>query len=290
MKLIDGRLLAEKIKDQIVSETRIIANSASIRRPNLAIVLVGGRTDSQLYVSLKEKEGVKLGVDTNLYRLDEDIKEKELLEVIDFLNKDDGVDGILIQLPLPERLNVDTVIGRLEPLKDADGFHPRHPDYVVSPVLAAIEEILKDLKVEVARQNICVLHNSLIFGQETKKALTQLGCSQVNLVSAKDWESLSKANKDQKMIEFKNKTRQADILISALGLPKFINQDFIKEGATLIDIGISEVDGKVIGDIDAASVSQKAAYLTPVPGGIGPMTIALLFRNVLNLYKNNYRL
>jgi methylenetetrahydrofolate dehydrogenase (NADP+)/methenyltetrahydrofolate cyclohydrolase len=229
----------------------------------LAIILVGEREDSKLYVSLKQREAVKVGVDTHLYALDEDTTEEKVLEVIDFLNKDELVDGILVQLPLPPQFDTDKIIAALDPKKDVDGFHPDHPSYVMSPVLSSIIACLDEIKFSSKNKTACVLHNSDIFGLSVKKLLEARGLKVV----------------------LKEEPEQADVLISALGKPHFVKKEMIKDGAVLIDIGITKVDTKVLGDIDFEDVKEKASYITPVPGGIGPMTIAFLFKNALEIFK-----
>jgi len=259
VKIIDGRKIAEKVKDQIALDIFNLNGP----RPNLAIILVGNRSDSELYVRLKEKEGVKVGVDTHLYRLEEAAPESELLETINFLNSDPQIDAILLQLPLPAEFDTDKIIAAIDPLKDADGFHPQHPDYVLSPVLASIAACLEDIKFQPTGKTACVLHNSDVFGLSVKNFLVDMGMK----------------------VSLKTKPEQADLLVSALGEPERIKKEMIKEGAAIIDIGITKVDGKVLGDADFADVKDKAGYLTPVPGGIGPMTIAFLFKNVWEIFK-----
>ncbi len=259
VKKIDGRVIAEKFKDEIAQQIYKLDGP----RPNLAIILVGEREDSKLYVSLKQREGVKIGIDTHLYELAADTSEEKLLEVINFLNKDNLIDGILIQLPLPPQFNTDKIIAALDPNKDADGFHEKHPYYVMSPVLASILACLEEIKFDFENKTACVLHNSDIFGLSVKKILEE---------------------KKMKVV-LKEEPEQADLIVSALGRPHFIKKEMIKEKAVLIDIGITKVGTKVLGDIDYEDVKNKASYITPVPGGIGPMTIAFLFKNVLEIFK-----
>jgi len=259
VKKIDGHAIAEKFEDQIAEQIYKLDGP----RPNLAIILVGERPDSKLYVSLKQREGVKVGVDTHLYELGEDISEEKLLETIDFLNKDNLIDGILVQLPLPPQFNTDKIIAAINPEKDADGFHDKHPYYVMSPVLASILACLEEIKFDYEDKTACVLHNSDIFGLSVKKILEEKGMKVI----------------------LKEEPEQADLIVSALGKPHFIKKEMIKEKAVLIDIGITKVGEKVLGDIDYEDVKNKASYITPVPGGIGPMTIAFLFKNVLEIFK-----
>lgn len=260
VKLIDGKKIAEKIKDKIAKEVFEFKND----RPSLAIILVGEREDSKLYVSLKERESVKVGIDTHVYRLVETISEEDLLEVVEFLNNDPLVDGILIQLPLPENLNTNKIIKALDPKKDVDGFHPNHPDYILSPVLAAVKISLENTRINFKENSACLLYNADIFGKGLKETLEKLGIS-------------SFLSRDE--------MNEADVIVSALGKPEIIKAENIKEGAVIIDISTVKVDGKVKGDADFESLKNKASFITPVPGGIGPMTIAFLLKNVLEIFK-----
>lgn len=259
VKKIDGRAIAERVKDGIALEIYAFKGP----RPNLAIILVGEREDSQLYVSLKQREAVKVGIDTHLYKLEEDESEEKLLGVIDFLNRDETIDGILVQLPLPPKFDADRIIAALDPHKDVDGFHPDRPEYLLSPVLASVIACLEEIKFDSKGKTACILHNSDIFGLSVKGVLAERGLKAV----------------------LKEEPEKADLLVSALGKPHFVKKEMIKDGVVLIDIGITKVDGKVLGDIDFESVKDRASYITPVPGGIGPLTIAFLFKNVLEIFK-----
>lgn len=261
VKNIDGRAIAERVKDDVAKEIYEFNGP----RPNLAIILVGEREDSKLYVSLKEKEGKKVGIDTHLYKLAADTSEKEILDTINFLNVDPLVDGILIQLPLPAKFDSDKIVKAINPDKDVDGFHPEHPDFIVSPVIAAVLACLDEINFNYDGKTACVFYNSDIFGEGVKNALEDRGLE----------------------ILPPDKSDEADVLVSALGLPHSIKKEVIREGAVVIDIGTTKVDGKVLGDVDYEDVKDKAEYITPVPGGIGPMTIAFLFQNVLEIFKRN---
>ncbi|MDD5032222.1 MAG: bifunctional 5,10-methylenetetrahydrofolate dehydrogenase/5,10-methenyltetrahydrofolate cyclohydrolase [Patescibacteria group bacterium] len=281
-KIIDGQALAEKIKDQIVKEILALNNNKPdcLNRPNLAIILVGEREDSKLYVSLKEREAKKVGIDTHIYRCPEKTKEKEILEIIDCLNKDELIDGILVQLPLPEGFHTDKIIKFMDPKKDVDRFHPENiktlmssceSGHMLPPVPGTVLEILKSINYDLADKKVCLIVNSDIFGRSLGKIL-ECQKAKVKIVKAAD-ENLSE------------ETSQADILITAVGQPKFIKKEMVKEEAVVIDIGITKEDKKVYGDVDFAEVKDKVSYITPVPGGVGPMTIAMLFKNTLELYK-----
>lgn len=284
MFIIDGKSIADKVKDEIVAETIKLAKIGS-ERPSLAIILVGEREDSKLYVDLKQKEAFKVGIDTHLYKFDELATEKEILDSVNFLNTDPEVDAILIQLPLPEHLNTEKILGTLDPKKDADGFLPEKPDYVLSPVIASIFRILTEIAFIPTNKKVCVLHNSEIFGKTVKEALEKFEMK-VNLVSLKDFEKKSIEEKKKLFEKAQKACLSADLIISALGLPEFIDESFVSDNAVIIDVGISKVDGKTKGDADADSLAAKDVWLTPVPGGVGPMTIAMLFKNVLAIYNH----
>ena len=276
--IINGKLIAEKIKDKVAKE---IFELDGGKRPNLAIILVGDRDDSKLYVNLKEKEAKKVGIDTHVYKCADNIPETEIFAMIDHLNKDKIIDAILVQLPLPKNYDTDGIILAIDPQKDVDRFHPdnlekllRTCDYnkVMPPVFKVVLEILKDIKFNIKDKNVCVLANSNIFGKSLVNVLSCLGAKAQSI------------KPDEKNLS--EKTKKADVLIIAIGKAQFIKKDMIKKGAVIIDIGISREDGKIYGDADFDDVNEKAGFITPVPGGVGPMTIAMLFENTLELYKN----
>lgn len=283
MQIIDGRALAEKIKDEVVKEIAGGRKGDALLncpRPNLAIILVGEREDSKLYVGLKQKEAQKVGIDTHLYRLEENISEQELLDTINYLNNDELIDAILVQLPLPEAIDTDKIIGAIRPDKDVDGFHPANlkiindacdHGHILPPVFDAVLEMLKSIKYELAGEQVCIIANSDIFGKSLAKVLECRGA--ITAVVRPD---------DGKMA---NMAKIADLLITAAGKPKLINGNMIKKGAVLIDIGISKEGGKVVGDVDFGDVDDMASFVSPVPGGVGPLTIACAFRNVVALYR-----
>jgi methylenetetrahydrofolate dehydrogenase (NADP+)/methenyltetrahydrofolate cyclohydrolase len=261
VKLINGKLIAERIKDEI-TQTIFEFNGP---RPNLAIILVGEREDSKIYVALKQKEGVKVGIDTHLYEFDADSSEDDILAAIKFLNQDEAVDGILVQLPLPKKFKTDKIIEALDPEKDVDGFHPQHPAYIISPVLASVGACLDEIKMTGSGKTACALYNSDVFGHGIEETLVARG---FKICARKD-------------------IKTADLIVSALGEPHKIKQDMVKDGVVIIDIGISKVGDEVLGDADFDDLKNKVSYITPVPGGIGPMTIAFLFKNVLEIFNRN---
>ncbi|MBD3247844.1 bifunctional methylenetetrahydrofolate dehydrogenase/methenyltetrahydrofolate cyclohydrolase [Candidatus Falkowbacteria bacterium] len=285
MKIIDGKKIAEKIKDEIVAEIINIKGgySCPTERPNLAILLVGDRKDSELYVELKEKEAKKVGIDTHLYKFSENDDQKDIEKTIEFLNKDEEIDAILLQLPLPSKFDTDKLIESIDPEKDVDRFHPENLNRLslgcnlkhdlVPPLIQVILEIFLSIDFNPQGKLVCAVVNSDIFGQSLKKTLECQG-ARVEICKADD--------------DLKNELDQADVIISAVGRPGVIKAEYIKKGVCLIDIGITKnKDGKVLGDADFKNIGDKVGYITPVPGGVGPITIATALRNTLNLYKKN---
>jgi len=280
-KIIDGKKLAEKIKDEIVKEIiGLNKDPHNIARPNLAIILIGERSDSELYVNLKEREAKKVGIDTHLYKCAENISELEIIEMIKCLNEDKTIDAILVQLPLPSGIDTDTVILAIDPTKDVDGFQPDNLEKLLKsctvptlmpPVFATVLEMLKSINYEIKNKQVCIISNSNIFGQSLAHVLKCLG-AEIKIVKAAD-KNLVKA------------TKEADVLITAVGKPEFIKKDMVKKEAVVIDIGITKEKNKVSGDVDFLDVKDKVSYITPVPGGVGPMTIAMAFKNTLEIYK-----
>ncbi|HOZ55659.1 MAG: Bifunctional protein FolD protein [Parcubacteria group bacterium ADurb.Bin316] len=279
-QIINGQVLAEKIKDEVAKEIYDLKGE----RPSLAIILIGDREDSVLYVNLKEKEAKKVGIDTHIYKCPENISEREIYDTIEFLNKDDSVDAVLIQLPLPEGFDTDGIIRAIDPVKDVDRFHPENVKKlfascnnkeVVPPLIAVILEILQSIDYDMRGKNICAIINSEIFGRSVKKVLECMG-GRVQIAKSSD-------------INLVEKTAKADLLISAVGKAKLVSSDIIKKDAVIIDIGITRDGDKVCGDVDFEDVKNKASFITPVPGGVGPMTIAMLFKNTLDLYKKKHK-
>jgi len=267
MKLIDGRAIAEKIKDKIALEIHELKGP----RPGLAIILVGERSDSTLYVSLKEKQAKAVGIDTHLYRLAESTDQEEILATIKFLNNDPEIDGILVQVPLPEKLNTDLIINAINPDKDVDGFTKENMLRLMGeksevglmpPVYAVIIAMLESINCEIENKKVNLAVNSDIFEDNLVEILKrQAG-------------------------EIVTNMQEADIVITAQGKAGSITADMVKDNAIIIDIGISHnKEGKICGDVDAESMKDKSGYLSPVPGGVGPMTIAMAFLNTLITFK-----
>jgi methylenetetrahydrofolate dehydrogenase (NADP+)/methenyltetrahydrofolate cyclohydrolase len=280
-KIIDGKKIAERISSEARREI-VKLQELGKRMPGLAIILVGEREDSKLYVKLKEKEAGKVGMNINVYRSSQEASEEDIVKTIEYLNQDADVDAILVQLPLPEGLDTDKIIKAIDPEKDVDRFHPKnlkklletcsHED-VIPPVLHVVIEILKDVDFDLNEKKVCIVSNSDIFGKSLAKVLECRG-GNIDLIRADD-------------SELKNKTIKADLLISAVGRPEFIGGDAIKENAVVIDIGITKEGEDILGDINFKEAEEKVSFITPVPGGVGPVTVAMLLKNTLSLYNRN---
>jgi len=288
MKILDGRVMAEKIKDRLVQEIIALNSNCPLsngqsslvgERPNLAIILAGDSEESALYVKLKQQEAQKVGIDTHLYRFSPDVPEKDILDTLAYLNQDDLIDAVLVQLPLPAGLDADKIIGALNPEKDADCFHPKNitrlnsggADQILPPVYQAVLALLQETGEPLKGKKIVILAKAKVFGQPFADYFSRGGAdSRFFQPDQPEWPRFAKA---------------ADIIISAVGHKHFLTGPMIKKGAALIDIGITKEGAKVFGDVDAESVKEQAAFLSPVPGGVGPLTIAMLFANTLRLYR-----
>lgn len=281
--IINGKQLAEKIKDELVVNIQKLPS-----RPSLAILLVGDRKDSQLYVQLKEKEGKKCGIDTHLYKFNEQTTEDDILATLDFLNHDNDIDGILLQLPLPQHLNTDKIVNAINPNKDVDGFHKinleniKHAasphDYIMPPLAGVILHIISEYNIDLHKKNVAIIAHSDIFMQGIGTILQQHGGN----IHTYNYTP-------NKQKELQQNVRQADIIITAVGKKHYLTSAYVKPGATIIDIGIINENNKTYGDVDIENVKKIAGFITPVPGGVGPMTIAMAFSNVLQLYKKRIK-
>ena len=288
MIILDGKKTSADIKDEIASEVKSITLGGD-RPPHLAALIVGNDGASLTYVGSKVKACEKVGFDSTLLSLPESISEQELLNKVYELNNDDKIDGYIVQLPLPKHIDTQKVLMAVDPKKDVDGFHPTNfgkmalklPTFI-SATPNGIMELLKRYKVSTEGKHTVVIGRSDIVGKPISILMglkTKPGNSTVTL-----------AHSRTKNIE--DLIKQADIVISALGVPNFIKDYMIKDGAIIIDVGITRVPDdsvkgyKIVGDVDFENVSKKSSYITPVPGGVGPMTIAMLLTNTLQAYKN----
>ncbi len=289
--VIDGKKTAAKIKEEIKARVAKMIDDKDVA-PHLAAIIVGEDPASQTYVASKERAARSIGITSSVYRYPTETTEEELLKAIDFLNADPDVDGFIVQLPLPAHIDVDKVIGRIDPQKDVDGFHPMNVGKMalgqsgfVSATPAGIVELLKRYNIETEGKHVVVLGRSNIVGSPISILLSKKanpGNATVTLCHSKT----------QNMAEI---TRSADILICAIGQPQFVKANMIKEGAVVIDVGIHRIPAKnekgytIVGDVDYNEASFKAGYITPVPGGVGPMTIAMLLKSTLDAHLRKHQ-
>jgi methylenetetrahydrofolate dehydrogenase (NADP+)/methenyltetrahydrofolate cyclohydrolase len=293
MKIIDGKQIAEVIKGEIRVEVAKYIDDYDVA-PHLAAILIGDDAASDTYVSHKEKDCKSVGITSSIYRFSTDVSEEELLKTVDFINDDDDVHGLIVQLPLPKHINVDTIISHIDPKKDVDGFHPLnigkmmlgHPAFLPATP-AGIIELLKRYDIETSGKHCVILGRSNIVGTPLSVMLSRKskhGNATVTLCHSKTQ-------------NIKEITLQADILVAAIGMPEFVTADMVKPGAVVIDVGIHRVPDaslqagfRLIGDVNFAEVSTIASFITPVPGGVGPMTRIALLQNTLTAFKQIVRL
>ncbi len=275
--LIDGKKISQEIKDELKEEVSKLRSKG--REITLAVILVGEDPASQVYVRNKQIACEYVGINSKTYNLPEDTLQEELLKLIDGLNNNVRVNGILVQLPLPKHIDENLIIKNISPLKDVDGFHPENVGKLsigqsgfVSCTPAGIIELLKRYKIEIEGKHCLVIGRSNIVGKPM--AMLLLGENGTVTVC------------HSKTKDLKNLTKQADILVSAIGKAKFINKEYIKEGAVIIDVGMNrDENNKLCGDVDFDSVKDHVKAITPVPGGVGPMTIAMLLNNCVESVK-----
>lgn len=288
MELIDGRKVSDDLKENIAKEVKIMFKETG-RVPHLAAVLVGDDPASHTYVSNKEKACKEVGFLSSIYRYPASITEKELLEVIDFLNKDEEIDGFIVQSPLPKHIDDNKIIEKIDPSKDVDGFHPANlgrmllgmPSFL-SATPFGILQLLKAYNIETSGKNCVVIGRSHLVGTPASILLSrnaEYGNATVTLCHSKTKNISEIASK-------------ADILIVAMGKPGFVTADMVKQGAVVIDVGTTRVPSaetksgfRLKGDVNFDEVSPKCSYITPVPGGVGPMTIVGLLQNTLKAAK-----
>lgn len=276
--IIDGkevsRIVRQELKNEVVSITEKLN-----RKIGLAVILVGEDSASQIYVRNKIKACNEIGIESFSYTFSTETNDEEIISLIETLNNDDKIDGILLQLPLPKHLNENAIASRICDKKDVDGFSAYNvgcltlgrPTYI-SCTPYGVLELLKRYDIELAGKNAVVVGRSNIVGKPM-----------FNLLLAENATVTVCHSKTQNLKEI---TSKADILVAAIGKPKFITADMVKDGAVVIDVGINRIDGKLFGDVDFENVQSKASYITPVPGGVGPMTITMLMKNTVQSAKN----
>ncbi|MCM3715241.1 bifunctional methylenetetrahydrofolate dehydrogenase/methenyltetrahydrofolate cyclohydrolase FolD [Halalkalibacter oceani] len=271
-KLLNGKELAQKKREQLKSDVEALTEHH--RQPGLAVILVGEDPASTTYVRSKQKACEQAGIYSVLIKKDDTISEEELLAEIDRLNEDPKIDGILVQLPIPKHISEQAVIERIHPDKDVDGFHPINIGKMMTgeetflPCTPyGVVEMLKEAKIEIAGKHAVIVGRSNIVGKPVGQLLLN--------------ENATVTYCHSRTKNLREMTKQADILIVAIGRPNFIEAADVKPGAVVVDVGINRVDGKLCGDVDFEGVKEVASHLTPVPGGVGPMTITMLLENTV---------
>ena len=278
--LIDGRKISSEIKAELKEEIEKLKNEKG-RIPGLATIIIGKDKASQIYVGSKVKTCSEIGIQSFLYELAEDIEEKEVLKLIEELNIRSEIDAILVQLPLPKQISEKKIMNTIIPSKDVDCFSNENigkmflnPNTDIRPCTpAGILELLSRYSVKLEGKKVVILGRSNIVGKPIAIMLISSGAT-VTVCNSKT-------------VDLEKIIKKADILISAIGKSKFIKKEMIKEKAIIIDVGINRIDGKITGDVDFDDVIDKVSMITPVPGGVGPMTIAMLLKNTVNMYRRN---
>ncbi len=276
--IIDGKQLSKKIRDNLKIECEEL--KAIGIKPKLAVILVGNDSSSKIYVKNKSKACDDVGVEFEEFLLDENITQEHLENIIENLNQNPNVHGILLQSPIPKNLDINRAFEKISPNKDVDGFHPLNvgklslnKDTLVSCTPFGVMKMFEEYNIDLTGKHVVILGRSNIVGKPLIQCVLNKNAT-VTVCHSKT-ENLSEH------------TKRADVLISAIGKPKFIKADMIKEKAIVIDVGINRADdGKIVGDVDFEEVEKKAEYITPVPGGVGPMTIAMLMNNVIKAARN----
>jgi methylenetetrahydrofolate dehydrogenase (NADP+) / methenyltetrahydrofolate cyclohydrolase len=278
MVLLDGKILSSKIKEEVKVEVEAIVKEKNIT-PGLAVILVGNDAASATYVASKAKACKDAGIYSVVHEMPDSITQEELLETINMMNNNPKLDGILVQLPLPKHIDTTTVLEAINPLKDVDGFHPYNVGRLVSNLDSflpatpfGVIRMFEEYNIELSGKNVVVIGSSDIVG----KPMASL------LINKKA--TVTTCNSRTKDLKFH--TLNADIVIIAVGVPYLLKADMVKDGAVVIDVGINRLEsGKLVGDADFEGLKNKCSHLTPVPGGVGPMTIAMLLKNTIKAAK-----
>ncbi|MDE6088961.1 MAG: bifunctional methylenetetrahydrofolate dehydrogenase/methenyltetrahydrofolate cyclohydrolase FolD [Oscillospiraceae bacterium] len=281
--LIDGKQVSAAVKEQVRLETEKLVQESG-KRPGLAVVIVGNNPASRVYVNNKKKACETVGFQSFEYALPEDTTQEELLELVQTLNSDSNVNGILVQLPVPPQIDDKAIINAISAEKDVDAFHPENVgrimigDYAFLPCTpAGVMELIDSTGVEISGKKCVVIGRSNIVGKPM--AMLLLHRSGTVTICHSRTQDLASV------------TREADILVAAVGKANFVTADMVKDGAVVIDVGMNRLEnGKLCGDVDFAQVEPKASWITPVPGGVGPMTIAMLMKNTLTAFKKQNQL
>ena len=277
MMIIDGKKEAENLRLEIKKEIDLL-KSKNNKVPGLTVILIGDFVPSQIYVKNKEKSAKEVGINSNVVRYSKEVTEEEVLKKIEDLNNDINVSGILVQLPLPPQINKERIINAVSPKKDVDGFHPINVGNLASGYHAIIpctplgcSLLIKKIEKNLSGKHAVIIGRSNLNGKPMAQLLLRENCT-VTIVHSKTK-------------NIKNECLKADILVVAIGVPNFIKKDWVKEGSIVIDVGINKLENQIVGDVKFEDVKEKVKAITPVPGGVGPMTIACLLKNTLECFK-----
>ena len=275
--IIDGKKEAEILRDEIKKEIILIKNKTN-KAPGLSVILIGDLVPSQIYVRNKEKNSKEVGMNSNIIKYSKDVTEEEVLKKIKELNNDKNVSGILVQLPLPDQISKEKVINLIDPLKDVDGFSPINAGNLASGYNAIVPctplgclLLLKKVEKNLSGQHAVIIGRSNLNGKPLAQLLLKENCT-VTITHSKTK-------------NLKEECLKADILIAAVGVANLVKKDWVKSGSVIIDVGINKQGNKIVGDVNFEEVKDKVKAITPVPGGVGPMTIACLLKNTLECFK-----
>jgi len=275
--IIDGKKEAQLLRDEIKKEIELL-KSKNNKVPGLAVILIGDFVPSQIYVKNKERNAKEVGINSDIIRYAKDVSEQEVLKKIKELNNNEAVSGILVQLPLPPQINKEKIINAINPLKDVDGFHPINVGNLSSGYNATVPctplgclLLIKKIEPNLSGKHAIIIGRSNLNGKPMAQLLLKENCT-VTIVHSK--------TKD-----LKTQCLKADILVAAVGVPNLVKSDWVKKDSIVIDVGINKVGDKIVGDVEFETVKEKAKAITPVPGGVGPMTIACLLKNTLECFK-----
>jgi len=275
--ILDGKQLSNTIKQKVKSEVELLVKEHG-KSPHLVVILVGENPASETYVRAKEKACRRVGIRSTVIKQPDTITQEALVQLIHRLNQDEDVHGILLQLPIPKHIDEEVVINLIDPAKDVDGFTNEHVarlhkglDAFVPCTPLGVMALLEAYQIDLAGKHAVVMGRSQIVGKPMASLLLKANAT-VTMTHSKT-------------VDIKDITKQADILVVAVGKAKMVDASYIKQGAVVIDVGISKVDGKLSGDVDFDAVKEVASYITPVPGGVGPMTIAELLNNTVKAFK-----
>ena len=277
--ILDGKNEAQKIREEIKKEITVIKLKKN-KIPGLSVILVGDYVPSQIYVKNKEKNSKEVGINSKIIKYPKDVSESDILKKINQLNKDENVSGILVQLPLPEHINKEKIINAIDHLKDVDGFNPINVGNLASGYKSIVPctplgclLLIKKAENNLSGKHAVVVGRSNLNGKPMAQLLLKENCT-VTIVHSK--------TKDLKI-----ECQRADILVVAVGVANLVKADWVKKDSIVIDVGINKVGDKIVGDVSFDEVKKKAKAITPVPGGVGPMTIACLLRNTLDCFKDH---